>query len=118
MLLIVPVAVVISSSVFRSSLVIKGIRFKFVPLVNARIPSHRANVDHSITELNERAALPRKLGIRNILEAEIHQILIFILSKPLDEAIAIERFSQTVCRQAVLGKAEIKEGGDWNRGCP
>lgn len=93
------------------------ILFEFVPLLDAGISPHRTDVDHSVTELNKSATFFRELHVRNILEAEVHQLLILILTEPLDETITGKGFSEAVCGQAVFGKGEIEEGGNWRRGC-
>lgn len=90
--------------------------FEFIPLLDARIPPHRANINHAVTELHKSTALLRQAEVCNVLEAEIDQVLVLLLAEPVDEAVAGERLSETVGRQAVFGKAEVEEGGDRRRG--
>jgi len=84
------------------------IRFKFLPLLGAGIPANRADVDHTIAEFNEGAALLRNLQVGDVLEQEVDQLLVLLLSQPLDEAVAAKRFAQAESGQSVLSEAEIE----------
>jgi hypothetical protein len=44
--------------------------------------------------------------------APLDEPLIFLLADPANEAGARERLAQSVCCEAVLGEAEVEEGGD------
>lgn len=66
----------------------KNIRQELIPLIQASTPPYRTNVDHSVPELNECPSLPRQLEAGNILKTEIHQVLVLLFTKPLDEAVA------------------------------
>lgn len=88
------------------------IRLELIPLLHTCISSNGANVDHSITEFDKGTTLLGQLDIRNVLQTEIDKILILLLTQPLNETIASETLSKTVGSQAVLGKGEVKEGGD------
>lgn len=91
------------------------VRFELVPLVNTSASSDRADVDHSVTELNEGSTLLGELHIRNIFQTEVHHVLVLVLTQPLNEAVAGKRLAQTNCRQAILGEAEVKKTGDIDR---
>lgn len=84
------------------------IRFKLLPFLGASISANRADVDHAIAEFDEGAALLRKLQVGDVLEQEVDQLLIFFLSQPLDEAVALKRLAQAESGQTVLGEAEIE----------
>lgn len=86
--------------------------FKFIPLLDASVPPYRTDVDHPVPELDKSATLLGQLKFCNVLEAEVHQILILLFSEPVDEAVTRERLSETVGDQSVLGKGEVEEGGD------
>lgn len=91
------------------------VRFELVSLVDTRASSDRANVDHSVAELNKGSTLLGELHIRNVFQTEVHQILVLILAQPLNEAVAGKSLAQTNCRQTILGKAEVEETGDIDR---
>lgn len=93
------------------------IRFELVSLVDTGASPDRANVDHSVTELNESSTLLGKLQIRNILKAEVHQVLVLFLTQPLNEAVARKGLAQTNCRQSILGETEVEKTRDVDRGC-
>ena len=84
------------------------IRFKLLPFLGASISANRADVDHAIAEFDEGAALLRKLQVGDVLEQEVDQLLVFLLSQPLDEAVAAKRFAQAESGQFVLSEAEIE----------
>lgn len=94
----------------------EDIRFKLVSLVDTGASPDRANVDHSVTELNKGSTLLGELHIRNIFQAEVHQVLVLVLTQPLNEAVAGKRLAQTNRRQPILGEAEVEETGDIDRG--
>lgn len=48
------------------------------------------------------------------MEDEPHELLVRVLAQPLDEAVRRERHPRFVCREAVLGEAEVEERGHWN----
>jgi hypothetical protein len=100
----------------RAQLVLRGcvnIRLKLVPLLHTGITSNGADIDHAIAELNESTTLPGQLDVGNITKAEIDEILVLVLPKPLDEAVAVERLAQAPGHEAVLGEAEIEQAGDF-----
>lgn len=92
------------------------VRLKLITLLDAGSTSNGANVDHSIPELNESTALAGQLGVGNELENEIHQRLVLVLPKPLNEVVAGKRLAEAECGQTVLGEAEIEHSGNVNGG--
>lgn len=92
------------------------LRFELVALIMAGCTSNRANVDHSVAELNESTALTGKLGVGNELQNKVHQRLVLVLPKPLNKVVAGKGLAQAECGQTVLGEAEVKHGGDIDRG--
>lgn len=89
-----------------------NIRLVLVPLLHASVTADGADVDHAVAELNKGTALLGQLQVGDIPEAEVCQFLVLLLSEPLDEAVASERLAQAVGDQAVLGEAEVEQGGD------
>lgn len=73
------------------------------------ISSNRADIDHAIPELDECASLDRDLQIRDVVQDEVAQLLVLLLSDPGDEGGRRERHAHAVCGQAVLGEAEVEE---------
>ena len=92
------------------------IRFELVSLIDAGIPADGADVDHSVAEFNESTALLGELNIRKVLEDEVDQLLVLVLSDPLYEAVAREALAQTNRGQSVLGEAKVEEGGNFRGG--
>lgn len=87
-----------------------------VALLDGGVPANRANVDHAVPELNESAALHRNVQISHIVQDEPHKLLVVVLANPLDEAVRRERHAHTDGGQAILGEAEVEEGGDGDAG--
>jgi hypothetical protein len=87
-----------------------------VALLDRSIPADRADVDHTIAELNKRAALHRDIQIGHVVQDEAHQLLVVVLPNPLDEAVRRERHTHTDRREPVLREAEVEEGGDGDAG--
>ena len=61
-----------------------------------------------VPELDKRPGLDRAVDIRNILQAEIDQLLIFLLTQPSNEARTRQLNPQSIRRQAVLREAKVK----------
>lgn len=87
-------------------------RLKVVSLLSAGVTTHGANVDHSIAEFNEGAALDGDVEISNVVEDEVGKLLVLLLANELDEGVRLEGFAELEGSQAVLGEAEVEEGGD------
>lgn len=88
-----------------------------IPLLRARVPADGADVDHAVAELNECAALDGDVQVGNVVQAESDQLLVLVLADPLDEAVGGELRAVLVCRQAVLGEAEVEQGRHAHVGC-
>lgn len=91
------------------------IRFELVPLFNTCISANRTNIDHSVSEFNEGTTLLGQLQVRKVSEDEVHQLLVFLLADPLNEAGAGKRLAQTKSHQTILREAEIEKGGHVRR---
>lgn len=89
-----------------------NIRLKLVALLNAGVTANWANVDHAAAEFNKGTTLLRKLDLGNVSKTEVRELLVLLLSKPLDEAVARKRLAHAVGNQAVLGEAEVEQSGD------
>lgn len=72
-------------------------RLKLIALIHTGITSNRANIDHAVAELDESTTLLRKFNLGYVSQTEVRQLLVFLLSKPLDEAVTRERLTQAVC---------------------
>lgn len=92
------------------------VRFELITFLDAGSTSNRANVDHSIPELNKSTALAGQLGVGNELENEVDQRLVLVLPKPLNEVVAGKRLAETECGQTVFGEAEIEHSGNIDGG--
>lgn len=88
------------------------IRLELIALLNTRITTNRADIDHAIAELNESATFLRQFDLRDISKTEVSKLLVFLLAEPSNEAVAVERLAQTVSHEAVFGEAEVEESGD------
>lgn len=87
-------------------------RLKVVSLLSAGVTTDGANVYHPIAEFNERAALDGDVEISNVVEDEVGKLLVLLLANELDERVRLEGLAELEGSQAVLGEAEVKEGGD------
>lgn len=94
------------------NLVLLVVALVLVPLVDARVSPDRAHVDHAVAELHKGASLHGQVEVGNVVQDELHQPLVLVLSDPADERGARQLLAQTNSREAVLGEAEIEEGGD------
>lgn len=83
-----------------------------VPLLDARIPADRADVDHAVPELDESAPLDGDVEIGDVVQAEVDELLVVLLADVLDEAAGGQLLAELVCGQAVLGEAPVEEGDD------
>jgi hypothetical protein len=111
------------------------VRLILVALVGGGITTDRGDVDHAVAELDEGAALDGDVKVGDVVEdpavgvlaahrsfrvgtwcggrnAPLDKPLIFLLADPTNEARTRERLAQSICRKAVLGEAEVEEGGD------
>ncbi len=81
-------------------------------LLLARVTANGADIDHAVAELDERAALDGDVQVGNVVEDERGQLLVLLLSDPLDEAAGRQRLAVLEGSQAVLGKAVVEECQD------
>lgn len=89
---------------------------KLVAFRRARVAANRADIDHAVAVLDERAALDGDVQVGNVVQDEAHQLLVLVLADILDEAVGGQRVAELVGGKAILGKAEVEEGGDVHRG--
>ncbi len=92
------------------------IRLILISLSHTRISAHRANIHHPIPILNKSTPFDRDIQISNVVQHELHKLLVAVLANILDEGVGGEWTTELVGGQAVLGEAEIEEGGDWDGG--
>lgn len=84
-----------------------------ISLLFTRVPAHRADVDHAISELNECTAHRRQtLEVGDVLEAKFGELLVFLFADPGDEGLRGQGSAHAVGGQAVFGEAEVEEGDD------
>lgn len=62
-----------------------------------------------VPKLNKRPPLDRNVDPRDIHEAEVDQLLVFVLAEPLDEAVAGQRHAESVGCQPVFREAEVEQ---------
>lgn len=87
-----------------------------IPLLDARVPAHGRHIDHAVPKLDKRAPLDGHVEIRNVMQQDLDQLLVFLLADPLDEAVGRERHAEFVGCQPVLRKAEVEERRHGDRG--
>ena len=73
-----------------------------LPLCICSITPNRGDIDHPIPELDECASLDRDIQICDVVQHELHELLVVVFPKPLDEAVAGERDAHAVGGQAIL----------------
>lgn len=81
-----------------------------VSLLCAGITTDRRDVDHAIAELDEGSSLDWNVQIRNVVQDEANELLIVVLSNPLNEARACHRLAHAIGREAVFRKAKVEQG--------
>lgn len=95
----------------RPNPMLKIIFIKIRPLLITRVPTHRTNINHAIPELHKRASHNRYLQIRNISQAELNELLVFLLAEPADEGLCGERNAHAEGAEPVLWEAVVEERG-------
>jgi len=85
---------------------------KVVALLGGGVAADGRDVDHAVAVLDEGAALDGDVEVGDVVQDEAHELLVLVLANPLDEAVGGELLAELVGRQAVLGEAEVEEGGD------
>lgn len=90
----------------------RNLRLKLVSLFIRGIPANRTDVDQSIPELNECSPLLRQLQLRHVSQHEVNELLILLLTKPLDERSRRERNTETERGETVFGETEVEQRGD------
>lgn len=80
------------------------------PLIIASITSDRADVNHAIPEFHKSTSHNRQVQFRNVLQAELDELLVFVFSEPANEGGRGEGLAETDCGETVFGEAEIEEG--------
>lgn len=83
-----------------------------VALLNAGVAADGADVDHAVAELDKGAALDGDVEVGDVVQAEADELLVLGLAEPADEAVGGQLLAVLVGGQAVLGEAEVEEGGD------
>lgn len=63
-----------------------------------------------IPKLNKRPPLNRTIDLADIPEAEIDQLLVFLLAQPSNEALACQLLPQSIGREPILRETEVEEG--------
>jgi hypothetical protein len=81
-------------------------------LLGGGVPADGADVDHAVAELDEGAALDGDVEVGDVVEGEVGELLVLVFADPLDEAVGGEGLAELISGQAVLGEAEVEEGGD------
>lgn len=70
----------------------------------------------SIPEFNESSPLDRTLDLANVTQTKIHQLLVFVLAQPSNEALTRQWLAQSECSEPVFREAEVEERCHWNLG--
>jgi hypothetical protein len=92
------------------------ILIKRQPLLITSVPPHGAHIDHPIPKLDEGTPLDGDVQVRDVVQAEVGELLPAVLAELLDEGVGRQLLAQLVRRQAVLREAEVEEGGDGDAG--
>ena len=79
-----------------------------VALLHGRIPADRADVDHAVSELDESTTLLWNIEIGNVVEDELDESLVVVLTDPLNERSGRKRRTHAVGGQTVLGEAVVE----------
>lgn len=87
-----------------------------IALLHSGITANGADVDHAIAKLDESAALDWDVQVGDVVQDEAHELLVLVLSDPLDEAVAGEGHAHANGREAVLREAVVEEGRDGDAG--
>lgn len=85
---------------------------KVLALLGGGVPADGADVYHAVAELDEGAALDGDVEVGDVVEGEVCELLVLVLADPFDEAVGGEGLAELIGGQAVLGEAEVEEGGD------
>lgn len=72
------------------------------------IPSNRRDVDHAITELDERTPHHGQLQLGDVPQAKLGELLVFFFAQPSDEALRSQLLTILECRQSILGKYVVE----------
>lgn len=88
---------------------------ELIALRDAGVSANRADVHHSISELDKGTSLDWNIQVGNVVKNELDQLLVVVLANVIDESLGSERDTRLVCGETVLCETEIKERGDWNR---
>jgi hypothetical protein len=82
-----------------------------IPLLHTRVPAHRTHINHAIPKLHKRAPLHWYFEIRNIMQQELDQLLVFLFADPFYEAVGRQWHAELVGREPVFREAEVEERG-------
>lgn len=85
-------------------------------LLSRGVSANGTDVDHTGPELDEGAPLDGDVQVGNVVENKLDKLLVRLLANVLDEAVGGERLAELEGREAVLGEAEVKQGGDGDAG--
>lgn len=72
------------------------------------IPSDRRDVDHAISELDKSTTHDGQIELGDVLEAELGELLVLVLSQPADKALRGQLLAILERGQTVLGKDVVK----------
>lgn len=92
------------------------IGLKLVALLVAGITTDRADVDHTVAELDEGAALDGDVKIGNVVEDKVGELLVLRFTDPLDEAVRGQGLAKLERCETILGEAKVEEGCDGDAG--
>jgi hypothetical protein len=93
---------------------VKGL--EIIALLGAGVSANRWHIDHAVAKLDKGSALDGDVEVGNVVQAEVGELFVLVLADPFDEAVAGHGLAELVGRQAVLGEAEVEEGGDGDAG--
>ena len=97
-------------------LVLQVVLLILIPLLDARVPAHGADVDHAVAELDKGAPLDGHVEVRDVVQDEADELLVGGLADVADEAAGGQGHAEAVGGQAVLGEAPVEEGDDVDGG--
>lgn len=100
-----------------TDLVLLIIHLILISLPHGCITSNRRNIDHAISILDECASLHWNVKVRNVMQDELDELLVSLLTNKLDKGVCCQRLTELVGCETVLGEAEVEKGGYWDVRC-
>ena len=99
-----------------SNIMLLIITLVLVPFIDRSVTTNRTDIDHAISKFDEGASLDRDVQIGHVVQDELDELLILLLTDPCDEGSAGQWLAHPICDEAVLRETIVKQGRDRDRG--